>query len=182
VSESAYGAAAALQDALLQSGPLPPVAQAGYNDSGPAVIRVWGAAPWANASFYNLRAAGAFLVSAVKTSGCTRFVGLVADNAQTPAGDDGTPAPAVLSVPDWAGLQLASTPPGVPVVAVADQPGVFHVGMTRGAAAVLYPAAAAPVPPFVVTPAAGDNATQYNYYGYQFQLPSFHAARQRNKG
>lgn len=178
VSESAYGAAAAIQDALLQSGPMPPRVQAGYNDSGPAVIRLWPASPWANASIYNLRAAGAFLVSAVKVNGATHFVSLTADNGATPQAADGTPAPVVPSVPDWAGASVIALPDNVTVAAVPAQAGVFEVGLARGAAVVLYPAPVQNQPPplpFVVVPAAGDNRSEYNFFGYQWQLPSFHA-------
>jgi hypothetical protein len=66
-AESGFGAAAALQEMLLQS-------QGG-------VLRVFPAVPpaWPEAAFDNLRAEGAFVVSAVRSEGKTQWVRILSE-------------------------------------------------------------------------------------------------------
>jgi hypothetical protein len=170
VSESAYSAAASVYGALLQSAPWPPVARSGAAGAGaPPLLRLWPAAPFANATFFRLRAEGALLVSAVREGGATAWLAVEADALADGSGA-GAPAPFHFYVPDWAEAGVAAVdvlgPAGV--AAAALQPGAWAVtGLVRGAAAAFYPRGGPP-PALEVGVAAGRNASEANAWGSRF--------------
>lgn len=170
VSESAYSAAASVYGLLLQSAPWPPAPRSGAPAAARPYLRLWPAAPFANATFFRLRAEGALLVSAVREGGATVVVAVEADALADGSGA-GAETAFNLYVPDWAtagvaGLDVLGAP-GVVAVA-APQPGAWAVsGLVRGAAAAFYPAGR-PLPSLVVYAAEGRNASEANAWGSRF--------------
>ena len=170
VSESAYSAAASVYGMLLQSSPWPPVPQSGSSASAARpFLRLWPAAPFANASFFRLRAEGALLVSAVRAGGATTWAAVEADLLADGSGA-GAPVTFTLFVPDWAagvaGLTVVAAPS---VVATPAQPGAWLVtGLVRGAAAAFFPTGRGAAPALEVDAAAGRNASEANYWGSRF--------------
>ena len=167
VSESAYSAAASVYGMLLQSSPWPPVAQSGSSAStARPFLRLWPAAPFANASFFRLRAEGALLVSAVREGGATTWAAVEADLLADGSGA-GAAVTFTLYCPDWLAADLSVVAaPGV--AATRSQPGAWLVtGLVRGAAAAFYPAASG-APAFSVDAAVGRNASEANTWGSTF--------------
>jgi len=123
VIETPLSAAASIQELFLQ-------------DWGGA-LRVFPAVPgaWGYAAFEDLRAEGAFLVSAVRRSGRTAWVRIA-----SLAGE-----PCRLVVPDWdTAVVRAHTGPGPRVT--RDSAGAFVIDLRRGASVVLAPDATSPLP------------------------------------
>ena len=184
VSESAYSAAASVYGMLLQSAPWPPVARSGaLGGVGAAApgggrspsgsqpfLRLWPAAPFANATFFRLRAEGALLVSAVREGGATAWLAVEADLLADGSGA-GAQTAFSLYVPDWAGAGVTQLEVlGAAGVAAAPlQPGAWSVtGLARGAAAAFYPAGR-PAPALLAVGAAeGRNASEANAWGSRF--------------
>jgi len=181
VAESAFAAAAAVYRLLLASAPSPPAPSSGSADAGaPPALRLWPAAPAADASFFRLRAEGALLVSAVRAAGATAWVAVEADLLADGSGA-GTPVAFTLGAPDWAAaaaLVVIAAPGAAVTAAPTAAAGVFAIsGLVRGAAAAFY-AAGAPPPPqggLVVGAAPGRNASEFNRWGstfvYKGELP-----------
>jgi hypothetical protein len=174
VSESAYSAAASVYGMLLGSfttGGAGTGLLFNATADGTWGVRVWPAAPWANASFFRLRAQGALLVSAVRVAGATAWVAVEADMLAA-GGAAGATVPAfALEVGDWAALsaplQVVSGG-GVTVTPVAAAPGRWLVaGLRRGGAAGVAPGGTA-LPDFVVREVQGRNESEYNYWGSRF--------------
>ena len=184
VSESAYSAAASVYTMLLASAPLPAVPHSGRAASAGAQLRLFPAAPFANASFFRLRASGALLVSAVRERGATLWAAVEADVTSSGEGGRGRAdgragalvPPFIVHSRDWADAAV----PALAVVATAGSgavtaqpapglPGAFFIaGLTRGQAACVYPASAAAAPDFVVGVAVGRNASEANAFGSRF--------------
>jgi hypothetical protein len=177
VSESAYSAAASVYGMLLGSFTSGAGAGAGVLFKGATAgtwgVRVFPAAPWANASFFRLRAQGALLVSAQREGGATAWVAVEAD-ALAAGGAAGDPVPAFFVVcADWAALAeplLVAAAPGVTAVPVAGKPGTWLVaGLARGGAVGLAPGGGGGgVPDFVVREVTGRNASEFNFWGSRF--------------
>jgi len=131
--ETPLSAAASLNDMLLSS----------WGDR----IRVFPGAPssWKDVSFHNLRAQGAFLVSAARKDGKTQWVrvkSLAGEPCRIRPGLDG---------------DVKSTVPMKPA-----GPGVFDLSLPKGGEALLY---SGPRPPdAVITPVTADPA-KTNFYG-----------------
>ncbi len=135
VIETPLAAAQALHEMLLQS-------------SG-GVLRIFPAVPaaWPDAAFHDLRAEGAFLVSAVRRAGRTVLV-----RVESLAGQ-----PAILHVgPDLAGAEVVAAPGRIPAVRQAD--GTWKLSLARGESVLLVapgvPAAARAIAPLPRAPAA----------------------------
>ena len=98
--------------------PWPPAPRSGATAS-PArpFLRLWPAAPFANASFFRLRAEGALLVSAVRLGGATTWAAVEADLL---ADGSGAGAAVAFSIfcPDWTAVDSLSVvaAPGVAAV------------------------------------------------------------------
>jgi hypothetical protein len=113
-----------------------------------------------DASFYQLRGPGAFLVSAVRKAGVTSFISVTSEKG------------APLAIMTDLTRPLATVPAGVPMKERPD--GAVSIELTTGASVSVYSAAAvngvsAPPPAFVVTASDG-NSSQANSWGW----PSFH--------
>jgi alpha-L-fucosidase 2 len=164
VAESAFSAAASVYGLLLRS-------SAGSRSGaaaafGGAVLRVWPAAPFANASFFRLRADGALLVSAVRVGGATAWVAVEADALAD--GESAATTAFTLAVEDWADVAALAVVAAPGVAAARVQPGVFAVtGLARGGAAAFAPAGAPP-PDLRVGAAEGRNASEANAWGSRF--------------
>ena len=171
VSESAYSAAASVYGLLLRSAPWPPMPRSGAAAS-PArpLLHVFPAAPFANASFFRLRAEGALLVSAERASGATQWAAVEADLLADGSGV-GAPVAFLLLVEDWRSVTALAIVAAPGVAATLQQPGVFAVtGLARGSAAGFYPAAgaASAQPLFAVGVAQGRNESEANWWGSRF--------------
>ena len=131
--ETPLSAAASLNDMLLSS----------WGDR----IRVMPGVPaaWKEITFHNLRAQGAFLVSAARHEGKTQWV-----RVKSLAGE-----PCRIR-PGLEGAVKATVPMDVV------EPGVFDLRLAKGADAFLYAGAA--LPPLTVAPVAA-NPSNCNYYG-----------------
>jgi hypothetical protein len=172
VSESAYSAAASVYGLLLRSAPWPPVPRSGAASSPVRpLLHVFPAAPFANASFFRLRAEGALLVSAERAGGATQWAAVEADLLADGSGA-GAPVAFLLFVADWRNVTALAIAAAPGVAATLLQPGLFAVtGLTRGSAAGFYPAGAAPFaqpPLFAVGVAQGRNASEANSWGSRF--------------
>jgi hypothetical protein len=123
VIETPLSAAASIQEVFLQD--------------WAGALRVFPAVPsgWADAAFDQLRADGAFLVSAVRRGGRTAWIRI-----ESIAGE-----PCRLVVPDWdtAVIRAHTGPaPGV----TRDSAGAFVIDLRRAASVVLAPEVASPLP------------------------------------
>ncbi|HEX9107166.1 MAG TPA: hypothetical protein VF832_08055, partial [Longimicrobiales bacterium] len=140
VIETPLSAATSLQDLVLQS--------------WGGALRVFPAVPaaWSDVSFDRFRGEGAFLVSAVRTGGQTRWV-----RVQSLAGQ-----PCVVVVPDWSAAVVRAH--GGSAAAPAIKPegsGRFTVTLPRGGWVVLAPDAAAALPPLSAAPRAAGIANPF---------------------
>ena len=200
VSESAFAAAAGLQSCLLNDFAAPPAADGSPGGAAavPLSLVLWPGATWPNASFFNLRTRGALLVSAVRLSGATAFVGITAPSGGGDGVSDTSAPPSsgpssvgsgkassgpssvdvLLHVPDWAsGTTTPSSDPSDAIITPATgQPGSFHVSVPAGTTVVLYVSGAGgwsppqPGMPFVVSAAPGSNSSEHNYWGYRWNM------------
>ena len=135
--ETPLSAAASLNDMLLSS----------WGDR----IRVFPGVPenWKDISFHNLRAQGAFLVSAVRKNGVTQWVrvkSLAGEPCRIRPGIDG------------------AVKANVPIKPAGD--GAYDLELPKGGEALLYPGAT--MPDLIVTPVAVDPA-RCNFYGLPTQ-------------
>lgn len=131
--ETPLSAAASLNDMLLGS----------WGDR----IRVFPGVPdaWRDISFHNLRAEGAFLVSAVRKDGKTRWV-----RVKSLAGGPCRIRPGI----------VGAVGSNVPIKPAGD--GAYDLELPKGGEAVLYPGTT--MPDMIVTPVAADPA-RCNFYG-----------------
>jgi hypothetical protein len=134
VIETPLSAAASLNDMLLSS----------WGDR----IRVFPGIPgkWANVTFHNLRAQGAFLVSAVRTAGKTRFV-----RVQSLAGE-----PCRL----W--TDMTDTVVDGSVKSNLPGDGVIELTLAKGESAIVHPKVETPDLTIAPVPAQAD---RLNFYG-----------------
>ena len=119
--ESTLGAATIIQDMLLQSWSEPA-------KDGPVIIRVFPALPssWQDVEFHNLRTEGAFLVSANRSAGKTKWIrirSLAGEPCVVKPGIDGT-------------IRLEGNP-GATLKTVA--PGIHQVDLTKDSEVLLIP-------------------------------------------
>jgi len=123
--ETPLAAAQCIHDMLRQSWP----STEADGSMGPSVIRVFPAVPeaWKDAQFHNLRAEGAFLISAVRRGGRTRWVRI-----KSLAGE-----PCRIR-PSLAGRWLVLSTSGVGAKALGS--GVYEIGLAKGDEVVLYAA------------------------------------------
>jgi hypothetical protein len=114
VIETPLSGASAVMDLLLQS--------------WGGKIRVFPAVPgaWSEVAFHQLRAMDGFLISARRERGQTAWVEI-----QSEAGE-----PCLLNVPDWKG-RLTVEPASVAVEPVG--PGLYRIGLAKGAKVALWP-------------------------------------------
>jgi hypothetical protein len=138
--ETPLTAASATMDLLLQSW--------GGN------VRVFPAVPtaWTNAAFYNLRAQGAFVVSAVRSAGRTDWVAI-----QSEAGE-----PCVLKVPDWKGALKVAGAARPPIEEIA--PGEYRIALRKGESVIVFPRGTKPA--FTIQPLPIVDAER-NIYGFK---------------
>ena len=171
VSESPYSAAASLYGMLLGSGggSLPFISSG--SPAAPLHLRLWPAAPWENATFFQLRGEGAVVVSAVRQQGATQWAAV---EAEVGMGGEGAQRAVsfTLFCPDWVSVAALSVHvfggSGGGGSATVVEPGMWLVqGLVRGGGVGLYPAGA-PLPDFVVGAAQGRNETEFNYWGNRF--------------
>ncbi len=137
VIETPLAAAEALHDMLLQS--------------WDGTIRVFPAVPdaWRDCSFHDLRAEGAFLVSAVRRGGNTVLVRI-----KSMAGEH------CLVRTGWTGAVQAKTDSGI--VALEPTEGVVRIALQAGEEALLFPDGE--MPDFSIVPVA-DDPRMHHFYG-----------------
>lgn len=116
------------------------------------IIRVFPAMPaaWKNASFHNLRAQGAFLLSGMRQDGENRWISITSLA--------GKPC---LIRPGLADGFKTMNQPGVTIVPKKVGDGLYELPLKRGQQVVLYTAE----PLFAVSPATGGDTKQENFYG-----------------
>ena len=140
--ETPLSAASSLQEMLLQS--------------WGGTIRVFPAIPkaWNDVSFYDLRAEGAFLVSAVRSGGKTVWIRI-----ESLAGE-----PCHIRIPDWKDAVVCASTGAEPHL-TKDGPGNFTLELVKGASVVLSETATSSLPPLapVVTPEDGRNPYPMRY-------------------
>ena len=124
--------------------------------SRPAVLVFQGVPPSVDeAAFYQLRAAGAFLVSARRTAGKTAFVHL----ASLAGRDVGLAVPV-----DWDTKTLTTDDPKVSLSCGAEAPGICAVkGLLAGAAVAIFPRGEQPAS-LTIKQAVG-TAADFNWWG-----------------
>ena len=128
-----------------------------FSDDDDNTVRVFQGIPPSvdEAAFYQLRAAGAFLVSARRTAGKTAFVHLVSlvDNDVS------------LAVPtDWDAKTLTTDDPNVSLSCGAVPPGICVVnGLLAGASVAIFPRGERPTS-FAIKQAVG-TAVDFNWWG-----------------
>lgn len=111
----------------------------------------------ADAAFFHLRAAGAFLVSGKRTRGHTVFVAV-----ESVAG---TPTFTLHVPPDWATKTVAASLSHVTVTPASTQGAVVVSGLLQGESVVLFASDARPAPAdLVLVPSEGDSRF-YNWWG-----------------
>jgi hypothetical protein len=161
VAESAFAAAQSLHPILLQS-------QGG-------LIRIFPAAPISTLGdvvFHQLRTEGAFLVSAVRERGITKFIYIKSEaGRQCLVQVDGwnvtkgNPSHVPHAVPAHVLVKVVGNIRG-------EGSGWFEVGLKKGESVLLWMGTKPPAE-FVIRPLKG-NPAQFNYYGYRWPVPSMH--------
>jgi alpha-L-fucosidase 2 len=150
VIETPLSAAASTMDLLLQS--------------WGGKLRVFPAVPtaWKDATFHQLRGAGAFLVSAERKNGTTAWVTIHSE-----AGE-----PCVLKVPDWRGpLTIRSARK---LIGEEIAPGEYRLDLRRGETALLFPADTKPTPRIQPLPIAPAENNLYGVkQGGELKTPQF---------
>ena len=130
-----------------------------FSDDATDSFRVfWGVPPsMPDASFHQLRAAGALLVSGKRVSGKTIFIAV-----ESVAG---TTEVIMYAPPDWQLAELDATPVSVTVVATGNHTRWQIRGLAKGTVAVLFPKGLQPsAEELVIQPVSGE-PQYYNWWG-----------------